>query len=571
MPPSPRRPVSTGPHTQGENLASLDIRMTNPLITLHDVSFVLPDGRPLFADLNETLDATRTGLVGRNGVGKSVLARILAGLETPTTGQCTRSGPVHYLAQRVAPPPGSTVADLAGVAESLAALARIEAGGVAVEDFEQVGDRWDLRERLQAALQRAGLPRLDPATPASRLSGGQAMRVALAGALLSDADFLILDEPSNHLDRPGRQALIEQLRAWPRGLLVISHDRRLLGDMERILELTPRGLGRYGGDYRFYAERKAEEQAQAEQTLARRKHERRREAAALRQQQERQQRRRARGERHGKQTNQAKVLLDAQKERSEHSTGKLRRQHAATRERLDERVRAAADNLDDEAAIHLHVPSVPDKAPDRLVHLHRVTLPRLTGPTAHLDLSLSGHQRLAVTGANGSGKSTLLQVLAGRLAPVAGECRLPDQSLYLDQHLLDGDPTASALERLRAANRGAPESDLRMRLAQLGLGAESIAAPRESLSGGERLKAALACVLYADPPPRLLLLDEPGNHQDLPSLNALETLLRAYRGTLVVVSHDEAFLARLDLTDKLAATDQGWSLTPWRPLERARS
>ena len=431
--------------------------MTNPTITLHDVSFVLPDGRPLFADLNETLDATRTGLVGRNGVGKSVLARILAGLQPPTTGHCARSGPVHYLAQRVTPPPGSTVADLAGVAESLAALARIEAGGAAGADFERVGDRWDLRERLQAALRRAGLPWLDPATPAARLSGGQAMRVALAGALLSEADFLILDEPSNHLDRPGRLALIDQLRAWPRGLLVISHDRRLLGDMERILELSPQGLRRYGGDYRFYAERKAEEHAQAEQTLARRKHERRREEAALRQQQERQQRRRARGDRHGKQANQARVLLDGQKERSEHSTGKLRRQHAATR------------------------------------------------------------------------------------------------------------------ERLRAANRGAADSDLRMRLAQLGLDADTIAAPRASLSGGERLKAALACVLYADPPPRLLLLDEPANHLDLPSLNALETLLRAYRGALVVVSHDDAFLARLGLTHELAATDEGWSLTPWHPVERDRS
>ena len=545
--------------------------MTNPYLTLHDVSFMLPDGRPLFADLNETFDASHTGLVGRNGVGKSVLARILAGQLKPSAGHCTGSGPVHYLAQQVTPPPGSTVADLAGVAAPLAALARIEAGGVAIEDFEQVGERWDLRERLQAALQRAGLPRLDPATPAARLSGGQAMRVALAGALLSDADFLILDEPSNHLDRPGRRALTEQLRAWPRGLLVISHDRQLLGEMTQIVELSPSGLRRYGGNYRFYAARKAEERALAEHTLARRKHERRREEAALRQQQDRQQRRRARGERYGKQANQARVLLDGQKERSENSAGKLHRQQAASRERLNERVRDAARDLDQQAAIHLHTPTAPDKTSDRLVELRDVTLPRLSAPLADLNLTLGGAQRVAVTGANGSGKSTLLRVLAGELAPLAGHCRLPDRCLYLDQHLLDGDPADTALERLRAANTSAPESDLRMRLAQLGLGPESIAAPRQSLSGGERLKLALACVLYADPAPELLLLDEPGNHLDLPSLEALETLLRAYRGALVVVSHDDAFLASLDLTDELAATDQGWSLTPWRPLDPAPS
>ena len=545
--------------------------MTNPYLTLHDLSFVLPDGRPLFADLNETFDASHTGLVGRNGVGKSVLARILAGQLTPSAGHCTGSGPVHYLAQQVTPPPGSTVADLAGVAAPLAALARIEAGGVAIEDFEQVGERWDLRERLQAALQRAGLPRLDPATPAAGLSGGQAMRVALAGALLSDADFLILDEPSNHLDRPGRRALIEQLRAWPRGLLVISHDRQLLGEMAQIVELSPSGLRRYGGNYRFYAARKAEQRALAEHSLARRKHERRREEEALRRQQERQQRRRARGERHGKQANQARVLLDGQKERSENSAGRLRRQQDASRQQLNERVRDAARELDRQAAIHLHAPPAPDRTPDRLLELRDVTLPRLSGPRADLSLTLGGAQRVAVTGANGSGKSTLLQVLAGRLAPLGGECRLPERRLYLDQHLLDGDPAESALDRLRAANAAAPESDLRMWLAQLGLDGQSMAAPRQSLSGGERLKAALACVLYADPAPRLLLLDEPGNHLDLPSLEALETLLRAYRGALVVVSHDDAFLARLDLTDELTATDQGWALTPWRPLDHARS
>ena len=132
-----------------------------------------------------------------------------------------------------------------------------------------------------------------------------------------------------------------------------------------------------------------------------------------------------------------------------------------------------------------------------------------------------------------------------------------------NQQLASLDPRRTVLEQMLAANRVATEGDLRMRLAHLGLDHRKIAAPGGSLSGGERLKAALACVLYADPPPHLLLLDEPSNHLDLPSVQALEAMLRGYRGALVVVSHDDAFMDSLGLTDRLVATGQGWRIEPW--------
>src|SRR5690625_7817264 len=146
-----------------------------------------------------------TGLVGRNGVGKTLLARILAGLLQPTTGQCLCSGSVHYLAQQVVHPDGSAVADLAGVKHTLDELARIESGSTAPEDVDAVGDHWNIQQRFRYELERNNLSHLETDTPASILSGGEAMRVSLIGAMLSSADFLILDEPSNHLDRPNRQ------------------------------------------------------------------------------------------------------------------------------------------------------------------------------------------------------------------------------------------------------------------------------------------------------------------------------------------------------------------------------
>jgi len=536
---------------------------STPHITLDGVTYSLPDGRTLFSDLHEQFDQQATGLVGRNGAGKTVLARILAGQLAPASGRCVRHGSVYYLAQQVAPAPGATIADLAGVRAELDALARIEAGSVAMEDFDLVGDRWDLPQLLQQELDRSGLDRHDANTPASALSGGEAMRVALAGAMVSGADFLILDEPSNHLDRHHRQALIAQLQRWPRGLLVVSHDRQLLDTMARIVELSPQGLRSYGGNYSFYAAARAQEHQSALDQLDHRKLERQREEQAMRTQRERQDQRQSRGARQGKQANQARILLGRQKERSESSAGKLRQQQDAAREQLSERVRAAAQQVRDEAEIVLHALPAVRGARRRVVQLDAVALPFVPAATRHITLSLSAGQRVGVIGPNGCGKSTLLKVLAGRIAPLAGSCQVTDAGVYLDQRLADLDPARTVLEHLMAANRTVAQGTLRTWLAQLGLGAQKINAPSGMLSGGERLKAALACVLYADPPAQLLLLDEPGNHLDLPSLQALETMLRSYRGALVVVSHDNAFLDNLALTDRLSASAEGWRLEPW--------
>jgi ATPase subunit of ABC transporter with duplicated ATPase domains len=540
--------------------------MTQPsttLIALDGAAYGLPDGRLLFSNLHEQFDSRPTGLVGRNGVGKTVLARVLAGQLAPTLGRCVRHGAVYYLAQQVAPAPDATVADLAGMRPELDALDRIAAGSVAEADFDLVDDRWDLPQLLRQQLDRNGLGRYDAATPATALSGGEAMRVALLGAMLSGADFLILDEPSNHLDAAGRQALIAQLQRWTGGLLVVSHDRQLLRAMARIVELSPSGLRSYGGNYDFYAACKAQERQAAQDQLDQRKHERQREEQAMRTERERQERRQARGARQGQDANQAKILLGRQKERSESSAGKLRQQQDAARAQLAQQVRAAAQHVDDDAEIVLHALPRGPVTQRRLMRLDAVELPFVPAATRHITLSLNAQQRVGVVGANGCGKSTLLKVLAGRLAPLAGVCTVVDERVYLDQRLANLDPALSVLEQLVAVNRTTSAGTLRTYLAQLGLDANRIAVPSGTLSGGERLKAALACVLYADPPAQLLLLDEPGNHLDLPSITALETMLRSYRGGLMVVSHDDAFLDQLGLTERLRATGQGWRLEPW--------
>lgn len=316
--------------------------MTNTsILTLDSVSLALPDGRPLFSNLNETFDQRRTGLVGRNGVGKSLLGQILAGQREPSSGHCRRLGPVHLLDQQVIER-SATLADLAQVGPVIAALERIEQGSIEPQDFDTVGERWDMREQLQLQLQGHGLGQLDWRQPARTLSGGQAMRVALIGAWLSGADYLILDEPSNHLDSNARAQLLSMIEAWDRGLLVISHDRSLLAHMARIVELSSLGLQAYGGNYSLYSAQKTNQTAQAQQQLARLKQAQQRQARELQRQREDLERHQARAGRQAKHANQAKILVDRKQERSQATAGKQRREHRDARQTLMGKVRDAA-------------------------------------------------------------------------------------------------------------------------------------------------------------------------------------------------------------------------------------
>jgi ATPase subunit of ABC transporter with duplicated ATPase domains len=537
--------------------------MTNSTLTLESVSYVLPDGRTLFSDLSEQFDQRPTALVGRNGAGKTVLARILAGELIPTAGHCLRSGSVYYLAQHVPHQCDLSVAALAGVQPVLDALQRIEDGSTDAVDFDIVGNRWDVRQRLRSELDLHGLHRIEIDRTAACLSGGEVMRVALVGAYLADADFLILDEPTNHLDRDHRRELLMQLRKWPRGLIVVSHDRAVLEQMERIVELSARGLRSYGGNYAFYANQRDAERANALRDLEQRRLEQKREEHQLRVQRERQEHRRNRDSRWARDANQAKILLGRQKERSENSAGRLRTQHDATREQLVQRVRDAAQQVEPDDAVVLRAPNAQPPTRRQVAELREVELPFVSAATRHIDLMVSGQQRIAVIGPNGCGKSTLLRTLAGQWQPLAGACTVHVPTTYLDQHLLELDPRRSVLDHLHAINHPSIAT-LRMQLAQLGLNAAAIAQPSGLLSGGERLKAALACVLYADNTAQLLLLDEPSNHLDLVSVRALEAMLRQYRGALLVVSHDDFFLDQLNLSHRLQASVDGWMLQTWR-------
>jgi ATPase subunit of ABC transporter with duplicated ATPase domains len=215
----------------------------SPSIHLSRLSSSTPDGRALFDDLDLHFGRERCGLVGRNGVGKSTLLRLIAGEIAPRSGKVIVDGSIAVLRQLVEPPPRLTVADLFGRREALRLLARALAGEASVDEMAEAN--WTLEARLEESLADMGVP-VAPDTPLASLSGGQRTRAALAAAAFDAPDFLLFDEPTNNLDREGRQAVLDLLMRWRNGAIVVSHDRELLDHMDAIVELSTLGAVRYG-------------------------------------------------------------------------------------------------------------------------------------------------------------------------------------------------------------------------------------------------------------------------------------------------------------------------------------
>ncbi|MFH2134737.1 MAG: ABC-F family ATP-binding cassette domain-containing protein [Pseudomonadota bacterium] len=529
-------------------------------IQLHHVSLRLPDGRMLFDDLNESFAHERIGLVGRNGAGKSMLARMLAGLIAPEHGRIECSSVPAYVPQDLHSHPDATIAELAGLAPLFAALQRIEAGTANDDDFDLLDGHWDIRLKLAQVLTEAGLGSLHADSPAAALSGGEVTRVALAGAFLSGADILILDEPSNHLDRHARAWLMENIRQWQGGLIVVSHDRTLLSHMDRIVELEAGMLRSYGGNYRVYREQKEREQSAAQDSLDHARAARARTLRTLKQQHDDRSRRTARNAKHAKTANLPGIYQNRLREGAEAYAGRERQRVDDTKRELDQSVRDAAARLTTPPPVALILPGTAVPASKRILELEEA-IPPYPAHAPAMNMILTGPVRIGLVGPNGCGKTTLLKMLAGQLAPASGYCHTHVATAWLDQHatqLLP--PDKSVLQQLDALNSPLSESERRERLALLGLAAAHVGIASGLLSGGERLKAALACALWGEAPAQLLLLDEPTNHLDLASVIAFEQALSDYPGALIMASHDQALLDALNLSHHLRHSNDGWQL-----------
>ena len=533
-------------------------------VTLSHLHFAWPDGVVVFDDVSGAFNPGRTGLVGANGCGKSTLLRLIAGGLRPTDGSVVAVGEVAYLPQTITSRPTDTVADLLGVRHQLDALHAIEQGSTDHMHYETLGDAWDVEARVEEALyevRRAGggFASLDVGRLVSTLSGGEAMALALAGCRLRQAPITLLDEPTNNLDAVLRAVILEWIAAWPGTLIVVSHDTGLLEAMDFTAELFRGELTVFGGPYSQWSLARDGEQAAAEQAVKAARQDvivaKRQRTATLE--------RTARSLAHGKQ----KALGEGLgKQARYHRQGGAEASAGRTRGVADDRLTAAQAALADAAGRVRPDEHISIQLPDPGVHTSLRILEFAWSSGSYI---MVGPERVALAGRNGVGKTTLIETVLG-LRGADGS--VVDGALgvygtlagvrvgYLPQRLDTLDEAASALDNVLAAAPTATPAMVRAGLARLLLKGDAVFRRVRDLSGGEHFRVAIARLLLAEPPPQLLILDEPTNNLDLTSVEQLVEALSQYRGAILVVSHDADFLHRLGVTVTLQLEATGMTV-----------
>ncbi len=499
------------------------------VLIARDISFEVKVDFPILQNINCSFSTDKTGLVGNNGVGKTTFLKLLVGELTPANGKVIRKTKIAYLPQDINLYLFQTVTEILDHAEST---------------------------HKRSVLNDLNIQSIDSTQKLNNLSGGERMKVLLAGLLMNNPQFLILDEPTNNLDLKTREVIYQVIRNWTKGLLVVSHDRTLLNLMDRTIELTPLGIKEYGGNYVIYENQKRIAQDAIYHRLESTKQELSKTKLQIyditRSRKNRNHDSRIRSYKTGV----SKCMRGNMQRHAENTTGKINRMFetkiADTKEQLDDiKSKITAEN---QIVLDLKATEVP--AGKMVVDLNNVSFAysKSSGNDIsklilnNFDFSIYGPQRVAINGANGSGKTTLVKLIIGELVPTDGEIkRGVERIAYLDQNLSTLDRSQTLLNNFYKYQTDFMESDVRRWFGRFLFKDSDVHKKVSDLSGGEKIKSALAIALAGKTPPQLLILDEPTNNLDIMSITQLESALSNYQGALIVISHDQYFLERIEV------------------------
>jgi len=521
-----------------------------PIIHAHQLSYQLESGEWLFHPFDFHFPQGRTAIVGRNGIGKSVLLQLLLGKREPTSGHVVCHGKIGYYAQHTSDlDTESRLAEFLGVAKALNALRAIETGSIEQQHFDDLGEQWDIAETTQALLDELRIT-LPLNARCGLLSGGQLAALKLKRLFLSNCDALVLDEPSNHLDQIGRQWLIDQLRQEDRPVLVVSHDRALLMQMDRIVRITAEGLHWFEGNYAHYQQQWQQQQEALSRRVVQLQNEQKAIEREIQKSQEKAQKRANQGAKALKSGSQPKILMDAKKNSAEKSRSAALVNARNQRQRNQQQLQGLQSTLVRESDPKLYLTEISNGKKRTLLSVENYRADGVNHLPLTLLLRQGEHCRLSA--ANGGGKSRFLKAVASLHDEYQGHIQRNAPVMYLDQHYALVDLNQSLLDNLTGFCEGLTANDARLLLAGIGFRGDTVYRLAKHLSGGEKMKLAMLMVSHVANEP-ILLLDEPDNHLDLESKQALAKALAHYQGALIIVSHDDYFVAE-------AQVEKCWSL-----------
>ncbi|WP_131782401.1 ribosomal protection-like ABC-F family protein [Legionella gresilensis] len=507
-----------------------------------------------FKDISLSLTQKRYGIVGDNGVGKTTLLKILAKALKPEQGSLEIQGSVEYCPQVNSYNNRSSVAELLGIHNKLKALDRIAQGYFLENDYDLIGSDWDIKTRAQQILIDLGLEAIGFERTITSLSGGQKTKCWLARAMLSDTDFILLDEPTNNLDTETKDYFFNWLQKTKQGIIIASHDRQLLNYVDEIIELTSIGIKHFGGNYTFYQEQKIIEQQTIQQQFMAAKKQLKNTEHTIQETREKHERRRKKGQALRKAGKIDKLAANAKQGRSEKTQSKNKIQAAHSMQKAQDKVQAIKSRIEIKEKINANLDATILPANKIIINIEELTFGfnKQKPLFINFNLTLLGKDRLAITGKNGAGKSTLIKIILGHLKPQEGKIyRGFSVACYLDQNLNYLDESLTLVENLCLKNPSFSLQEAYARLAAFNFRNKLAMKRASELSGGEYMRAGLAISLAAEKQPQLLILDEPTNHLDIRSIEAIEEMICAYQGTLIVVSHDQNFLTNIGITNSI--------------------
>ena len=570
-------------------------------IILSGVSFHYANQQPLFESVNLSVATGRkVSVIGNNGTGKSTLLKLIAGELTPSSGSIRCASTPYYIPQQIGIT-GISVSQALNVSDKIEALHAIYAGSEKYEYYDILADDWDIESRCRTALDDWGLPKVELNTPIDSLSGGEKTKLFLAGMSIHRPSVILLDEPTNHLDYKSRRKLYEFISHSGATVMVVSHEVTLLNLLEDTYEISPKGVKRYGGNYDFYkAQKEIEEQAlnqqiNAEETalrLARKK---------AKEVNERQEKRSRQGEKNKDQV--PRIMRKTLKDSRENTGARLKDKHTAIIEQNRQRLADLRQKQNVACELKLNFENTLLHNGKVLISAHRINFRYDTGVLLQekpldienrneehshlkedndntaagnitsqseerihakedgattkaflwknpLDIEIRSGERIHLKGDNGSGKTTLLKLFIGELPPSTGKIIKADFSfVYLDQEYSKVKTSRTLLELAQMYNhRSLPDHELKLRLHRALFPKEMWDKPCHVLSGGERMRLYLCCLMISNQIPDVFILDEPTNNLDLLSLQILTSTIKNYRGTVLIVSHDQRFVEEIGIT-----------------------
>ncbi|MDR3141310.1 MAG: ATP-binding cassette domain-containing protein [Tannerellaceae bacterium] len=528
-------------------------------IIVQDVSYSHPDKELLFKDIRFTVGKNqKVALTGNNGSGKSTLLRIIAGNLPPASGEVICSSPPYYVPQHFGQYNRLTVAEALGIDRKLSALRAILEGDVSAENFATLDEDWNVEEKSFGALALWGLEHVSLSQPGDTLSGGEKTKVFLAGIQIYEPDIVLMDEPTNHLDVWSRKKLYSFIESARQTLLIVSHDITLLDTLPFIYELSENEVKAYGGNYGFYKEQK-ELQAEAVQASLDEKEKELRQAKKLaREVAERRQKDTARGKKQAVKKGLPRIVMNQLASKAGNTTSKLKEVHAGKMDSLKEEIKQIQNSIPDNQLMKLNLNASSLHAGKTVLTAKEINFNYGEHAVWQRPLSfqIKSGDRLSIKGRNGSGKTTLLKMIAGEIEPSTGEiARAGFRYVYIDQEYAVIENALTVTEQIEKYNLPHLQGhELRTLLNRFLFPHTAWNKKCACLSGGEKMRLLLCCLLVGEDTPDMILLDEPANNLDIQSSAIITSVIRNYRGTVLAVSHDPHFLQEINVDKSIDLT-----------------